>query len=94
MSSIAIRPGIAQGAYPERRDDHAPWADRAVHVVRGVLARWRGSSRTRLEAFVRAVEREGSELSSETDEKISVRNLVRGAETLVRLIETFDEFDR
>jgi preprotein translocase subunit SecA len=73
VSSIAIRPGIAQGAYPERRDDRAPWADRAVHVVRGVLARWRGSSRTRLEAFVRSVEREGSELSSETDEKIAVR---------------------
>ena len=28
------------------------------------------------------------------DEKISIRNLKRGAETLVRLIENFDELDR
>ena len=28
------------------------------------------------------------------DEKISIRNLERGADTLVRLIETFDELDR
>jgi preprotein translocase subunit SecA len=69
-STAALRPGIAQGVYPERRADREGWLDRVAGTVEGTLRRSRDGSRKRLEAFVLAVRRHGGELAEQTDAKI------------------------
>ncbi|MBW2281602.1 MAG: prepilin peptidase [Deltaproteobacteria bacterium] len=67
MSDAPLRPGIAQGVYPERRDIDDGRIERAIHAARGYAASWRQLGRSRLEAFVRSVDDAGAELKTETE---------------------------
>ena len=73
MSSETFRPGIAQGTYTERNEERGKALERALHVLRGGVARRLQSSRAQLEAFVRTVERYGAPLADESDAQIQTR---------------------
>jgi preprotein translocase subunit SecA len=73
VSSEALRPGIAQGVYPERRADREGWLDRVTGTVEGTVRRSRDGSRKRLEAFVHTVRRHGAELAEQTDATMEAR---------------------
>ncbi len=78
MSSAALRPGVARGAYPERDPAREKWGERAVHALRGPFLRAR-SEAARLEAFVRAVRAQTGALRLESDAGLErqVRGLQR-----------------
>ena len=43
MPSAALCPGIAQGVYPERREERGNALERAVHALRGAVTRRRNA---------------------------------------------------
>jgi preprotein translocase subunit SecA len=67
VSSAALRPGIAQGVYPERAESREGRLERWLHEWRGAAARRGLATRGQLEGFVRSVERRGRELRSEPE---------------------------
>jgi preprotein translocase subunit SecA len=73
QASASFRPGIARGPYPERREERDGWLDRALHGLRGAIARRRQADRATLEELVRSVERLGADLRREKDAKIGAR---------------------
>ncbi len=79
-ATLALRPGVAQGAYPERRDGRPPALLRALRAVVGGVSVPRRASRTRIAAFVRSVDREAAGLDDWSDARFddAVREL-RGA---------------
>jgi preprotein translocase subunit SecA len=68
-----LRPGIAQGVYPERQVDREGWLDRVAGSVEGAVRRRRDGSLKRLEAFAHAVRRQGAELADATDATLAVQ---------------------
>ena len=66
-ATLALRPGVAQGAYPERRDGRPPALLRALRAVVGGVSVPRRASRTRIAAFVR---------SEPTSESFDIRSLL------------------
>lgn len=76
----AIDPGALVIARVSAGSSDAHWLRERGFVVYGFVPRWLRDDDTRG--------------IHGPDEKISIRNLERGADTLVRLIETFDELDR
>ena len=50
MSSAGLRPGVARGAYPERREEPPGYVDRTLHELRGRWSRLRPPSRASFEA--------------------------------------------
>ena len=73
MSSAALRPGIAQGVYPERSDTREGRLERWLHACRGAVARRGLATRSQLESFVRSVERHGRELRDESETALAAR---------------------
>ena len=66
-SALTLRPGVVQGAYPERREERPPALARALRAVVGAVSVPRRASRTRLAAFVRSVDREAAGLENLDD---------------------------
>ena len=73
MSDAPLRPGIAQGAYPERRDIDDGWLERAIHALGGYAASWRPLRSAALEQFVGRVDQAGAELKTESDAGLQAR---------------------
>ena len=81
MSSIANRPGVSAGDYPQREDVPEPRLEQWVRGALGALARRRHADRKRLDGFVRSVEEAGAGLAdasaAQLDERVDdVRRLV------------------
>ena len=62
MASATLRPGIAQGFYPERNERSEGWLDRGVNRLRGALARHWQRLPNRQRDFVDAVHKYGGAL--------------------------------
>ena len=60
---LTVRPGVAQGAHPERPDERPPAASRAMRALVGMLSVPRRASRGQIAAFVRTVEHEAGGLA-------------------------------
>lgn len=71
--SRGFRPGIAQGFYPERAEVPGGWLDRALHRIRGALARSGKLSANRRRCFVRAVHEQGTALEGMSDAQLGER---------------------
>jgi len=70
VSSGALRPGVAHGAYPERSATRESRWERTLRMLVGSLARRRQASKARRAEFVRAVDHHGAALRGRSDAKI------------------------
>jgi preprotein translocase subunit SecA len=61
-AALAFRPGVVQGAYPERRDERPPVLSRVRRTVLGALSVPQRASRARVSALVGRVDSEGAGL--------------------------------
>ena len=59
---MAFRPGVVQGAYPERQDERPPGLSRALRAVVGALRVPQRASRAKIAALVRSVDAEATGL--------------------------------
>jgi len=61
-ATLAFRPGVAQGAYPERPDQRPPVLSRALRAVVGAVSVPRRASRARIATFAQTVDNEAAGL--------------------------------
>ena len=73
MSSASLRPGIAQGFYPERAEQMEGWLDRAVDRQLGALARFRLRFRSRRQRFTNTVHAYGPKLEGKSEAELKQR---------------------
>ena len=61
-ATLAFRPGVAQGAYPERPDQRPPILSRALRAAVGAVSVPRRASRARIATFAQTVDNEAAGL--------------------------------
>ena len=66
-AALASRPGVVQGAYPERRDERPPVLSRALRALIGTVSVPRRATRSGIAAFARSVDREAVGLDDLSD---------------------------
>ena len=71
MSNAGLRPGTAQGFYPERADRRAGWVDQAAYGIRGALARLWNQRPLQQHRFVHSVHRIGAALDGTSEAGIA-----------------------
>ncbi|MCP4005539.1 MAG: prepilin peptidase [bacterium] len=81
-SGLALRPGVAQGSYPERGLEHESWFSRALRLISGATERALSLRRAPLEQFVSQVRSRGAKLRG-LDEAQLAEELRRTRERLV-----------
>ena len=64
---FAQRPGVVQGAYPERRDERPPVLSRALRALVGAVSVPRSATRSGIAAFARSVDHEAVGLDDLSD---------------------------
>jgi preprotein translocase subunit SecA len=73
VSSVALRPGVSAGAYPEREESPEPRLERLVRDGLGALARRRHADRKGRDGFLRSVEEAGAGLAQASAAQIGER---------------------
>lgn len=70
-TTVAMRPGLIAGRYPERRDPESGWLDRAVNALQGTFKQLTINRQTGLRRVAEAIGRQGEVLTDLDDTQLN-----------------------